>query len=150
MQAWRAHGGTMGVSMRGSVRRRLTNSPECMGLPIACWYIGLMMLFIPFPFSHIFHANSSSDVGRDPFPQGEVSCCKRTRVTKTDSSSLCTFRPSCHCSRLPSWASSTTCLTSAGGTNCQSRSSRRYRRYWSTIPKGASLRSSSLEWLEDG
>jgi UDP-N-acetylglucosamine--dolichyl-phosphate N-acetylglucosaminephosphotransferase len=61
------------VAVQGLVTKALTGSPECMGLPIACWYIGLMMLFIPFPFSHIFHADTSSDVGRDPFPQGEVS-----------------------------------------------------------------------------
>ncbi|ORY34213.1 glycosyl transferase family 4-domain-containing protein [Naematelia encephala] len=47
--------------------------PECLGLPIACWYIGLMMMFIPFPFSHIFSArDTDSSVGREAFPQTEL------------------------------------------------------------------------------
>ncbi|KAK1926073.1 putative UDP-N-acetylglucosamine-dolichyl-phosphate N-acetylglucosaminephosphotransferase [Papiliotrema laurentii] len=46
--------------------------PECMGLPLACWYIGLMMLFIPFPFSHIFEAQQNGSEGRESFPQGEL------------------------------------------------------------------------------
>jgi len=48
-----------------------------MGLPLACWYIGLMMMFIPFPFSHIIRRSDdvgkSDDVGREMFPLGEVS-----------------------------------------------------------------------------
>jgi UDP-N-acetylglucosamine--dolichyl-phosphate N-acetylglucosaminephosphotransferase len=44
--------------------------PECMGLPCAALYIGLMMLFIPFPFSHMFE-NGSGD--RHAFPHTEVS-----------------------------------------------------------------------------
>ena len=47
-----------------------------MGLPLACWYIGLMMLFIPFPFSHIFEAQQNGSEGRESFPQGEVSWTK--------------------------------------------------------------------------
>lgn len=44
------------------------DSPECLGLPIASLYILLMMLFIPFPFSHLFqHATEQA------FPKGEVS-----------------------------------------------------------------------------
>jgi len=50
-------------------------SPECLGLPVACWYIGLMMLFIPFAFSHLFTQHSRHEVGRETFPQGEVREC---------------------------------------------------------------------------
>ncbi|CAD6572102.1 MAG: tunicamycin resistance protein [Tremellales sp. Tagirdzhanova-0007] len=46
--------------------------PECLGLPIACWYIGLMMLFIPFPFSLLFDQDAGREVGREAFPQGEL------------------------------------------------------------------------------
>jgi UDP-N-acetylglucosamine--dolichyl-phosphate N-acetylglucosaminephosphotransferase len=59
--------------MHPSDKLGANTSPECMGLPLACWYIGLMMLFIPFPFSHIFHAQKTEDIGREVFPQGEVS-----------------------------------------------------------------------------
>jgi UDP-N-acetylglucosamine--dolichyl-phosphate N-acetylglucosaminephosphotransferase len=31
-----------------------------------------MMMFIPFPFSHMFHTSSSLSIGRETFPQGEV------------------------------------------------------------------------------
>lgn len=31
------------------------------------------MLFIPFPFSHLFAASNGHDVGREAFPLGEVS-----------------------------------------------------------------------------
>ncbi|ORX34755.1 glycosyl transferase family 4-domain-containing protein [Kockovaella imperatae] len=47
--------------------------PECMGLPLACWYIALMMLFIPFPFSHMFTPRKGEEVGRETFPQAELS-----------------------------------------------------------------------------
>jgi UDP-N-acetylglucosamine--dolichyl-phosphate N-acetylglucosaminephosphotransferase len=47
-------------------------SPECLGLPCASLYIALMMLFIPFPFSHIFAGSNGQHVGREYFPQGEV------------------------------------------------------------------------------
>lgn len=30
------------------------------------------MLFIPFPFSHLFHSANTSSVGREVFPRGEV------------------------------------------------------------------------------
>lgn len=41
-----------------------------MGLPCAALHIGLMMLFIPFPFSHMF---TNGSVGRHAFPHTEVS-----------------------------------------------------------------------------
>nr|ODN87642.1 UDP-N-acetylglucosamine-dolichyl-phosphate N-acetylglucosaminephosphotransferase [Cryptococcus depauperatus CBS 7841] len=41
--------------------------PECLGLPCASLYLVLMMLFIPFPFSHLFE-NGVVDV----FPQREL------------------------------------------------------------------------------
>ncbi|WRT63858.1 uncharacterized protein IL334_000783 [Kwoniella shivajii] len=48
--------------------------PECLGLPCASWYLGLMMLFIPFPFSHLFKSKSLlGDVGRpESFPHNEL------------------------------------------------------------------------------
>ncbi|RSH79991.1 tunicamycin resistance protein [Apiotrichum porosum] len=46
--------------------------PECLGLPLAAIYLGLMMMFIPFPFSHMFHTSSSLSIGRETFPQGEL------------------------------------------------------------------------------
>lgn len=51
-----------------------TCSPECLGLPMASLYIALMMLFIPFPFAHLFRvgARQQDPVGTEHFPQGEV------------------------------------------------------------------------------
>lgn len=46
--------------------------PECLGLPCASLYLLLMMLFIPFPFSHIFQTSSNHGIGREKFPTGEV------------------------------------------------------------------------------
>ncbi|KAI9635723.1 putative UDP-N-acetylglucosamine-dolichyl-phosphate N-acetylglucosaminephosphotransferase [Dioszegia hungarica] len=50
--------------------------PECLGLPIACLYILLMMLFIPFPFSHMFNSGRKGQieksVGRECFPTSEL------------------------------------------------------------------------------
>ncbi|EIW67939.1 hypothetical protein TREMEDRAFT_32854 [Tremella mesenterica DSM 1558] len=43
--------------------------PECLGLPCASLYILLMMLFIPFPFSHLFTPSSDSGVA---FSQQEL------------------------------------------------------------------------------
>lgn len=57
-----------GGSTKGGVE--LMVRPECLGLPIASLHIGLMMLFIPFPFSHLF---SNGPVGRHTFPHTEVS-----------------------------------------------------------------------------
>lgn len=48
------------------------SSPECLGLPCASLYLLLMMLFIPFPFSHIFQVAGNNGVGREKFPTGEV------------------------------------------------------------------------------
>ncbi|WWC85792.1 uncharacterized protein L201_000659 [Kwoniella dendrophila CBS 6074] len=44
--------------------------PECLGLPCASWYLALMMLFIPFPFSHLF--KSQTPLGPESFPQREL------------------------------------------------------------------------------
>ncbi|OCF59673.1 UDP-N-acetylglucosamine-dolichyl-phosphate N-acetylglucosaminephosphotransferase [Kwoniella mangroviensis CBS 10435] len=44
--------------------------PESLGLPCASWYLALMMLFIPFPFSHLFKSQSPS--GPESFPQREL------------------------------------------------------------------------------
>ncbi|KAK8845545.1 hypothetical protein IAR55_006260 [Kwoniella newhampshirensis] len=41
--------------------------PESLGLPCASWYIALMMLFIPFPFSHLFKGEAL-----EQFPQREL------------------------------------------------------------------------------
>ncbi|OXG20135.1 UDP-N-acetylglucosamine-dolichyl-phosphate N-acetylglucosaminephosphotransferase [Cryptococcus neoformans Tu401-1] len=41
--------------------------PESLGLPCASWYIALMMLFIPFPFSHLFQGGML-----EVFPQREL------------------------------------------------------------------------------
>ncbi|WVQ80861.1 hypothetical protein IAT38_002968 [Cryptococcus sp. DSM 104549] len=41
--------------------------PESMGLPCASLYIALMMLFIPFPFSHLFQGGALAT-----FPQSEL------------------------------------------------------------------------------
>ena len=74
MQAWWKNLWAVDVSARvQTVVEDTDASPECLGLPIACWYIALMMLFIPFPFSHIFGAQEST-VGREAFPQAEVGC----------------------------------------------------------------------------
>ena len=58
-----------------------------MGLPCAAIYLGCLMVFIPFPFSHYFEASLSNDgkgagiidgqlrdtVGTRTFPHQEVS-----------------------------------------------------------------------------
>ncbi|GMK56895.1 hypothetical protein CspeluHIS016_0307350 [Cutaneotrichosporon spelunceum] len=46
--------------------------PECLGLPCATLYLLLMMLFIPFPFSHIFQVAGNNGVGREKFPLREL------------------------------------------------------------------------------
>lgn len=43
-----------------------------MGLPCAALYIGLMMLFIPFPFSQIFANTAGGAVEREVFSIGDV------------------------------------------------------------------------------
>ncbi|WVQ93678.1 hypothetical protein IAU59_000754 [Kwoniella sp. CBS 9459] len=45
--------------------------PECLGLPCASLYLALMMLFIPFPFSHLFKSQYPLG-GPDSFPQREL------------------------------------------------------------------------------
>lgn len=117
---------------------------------MACWYIGLMMLFIPFPFSHIFQAQKNGDtVGREAFPQQEVGDFANERGL-TYPSSRCTSRRCYHCSRRPCSALSMTSSIFAGGTNCQYRSLQRYRRYWSTTLKGVSQRSFFQKSRVDG
>ncbi|WVR03627.1 hypothetical protein IAU60_000620 [Kwoniella sp. DSM 27419] len=44
--------------------------PECLGLPCSSFYLAMMMLFIPFPFSHMFKAQTP--LGPDAFPQREL------------------------------------------------------------------------------
>nr|XP_019014482.1 UDP-N-acetylglucosamine-dolichyl-phosphate N-acetylglucosaminephosphotransferase [Kwoniella pini CBS 10737]OCF53263.1 UDP-N-acetylglucosamine-dolichyl-phosphate N-acetylglucosaminephosphotransferase [Kwoniella pini CBS 10737] len=44
--------------------------PESLGLPCASLYLALMMLFIPFPFSHLFKSHSFSSP--ETFPQREL------------------------------------------------------------------------------
>ncbi|WWC58101.1 uncharacterized protein I303_100636 [Kwoniella dejecticola CBS 10117] len=49
--------------------------PESLGLPCASLYLALMMLFIPFPFSHLFKSplsSSDSALGPESFPQREL------------------------------------------------------------------------------
>lgn len=64
----------MDVSARSKLNATglMNTSPESLGLPCASLYIGLMMLFIPFPFSHLFHHANNSGVGQEVFPRGEV------------------------------------------------------------------------------
>jgi hypothetical protein len=61
----------MGVSyiLRCDLGCEADSRPECLGLPCAALHTGLMMLFIPFPFSHMFE-NGSGD--RHAFPHTEV------------------------------------------------------------------------------
>ena len=65
-----------------------TCSPEAIGLPCASLYILLLMLFIPFPFSHLLansparHVQSDDKthgVGQEAFPHNEV-CSRKARV----------------------------------------------------------------------
>ncbi|WVW81776.1 hypothetical protein I302_103773 [Kwoniella bestiolae CBS 10118] len=44
--------------------------PESLGLPCASLYLALMMLFIPFPFSHLF--KKQTPLGPETFPQQEL------------------------------------------------------------------------------
>jgi len=62
--------------------------PECLGLPCAALHIGLMMLFIPFPFSHMF-GNGKED--RHAFPHTEVSSRTLRLERKSDDSSHSTY-----------------------------------------------------------
>jgi hypothetical protein len=62
--------------------------PECLGLPCAALHIGLMMLFIPFPFSHMF-GNGKED--RHAFPHTEVSSLILTLKWEADDSLHSTY-----------------------------------------------------------
>ncbi|TXT04985.1 hypothetical protein VHUM_03805 [Vanrija humicola] len=57
---------------KGSNRNTGPWIPECLGLPCASLYLLLMMLFIPFPFSHIFQGTNGHGPGREAFPKGEL------------------------------------------------------------------------------
>jgi hypothetical protein len=107
-----------------------------LGLPCAALHIGLMMLFIPFPFSHMF-GNGKED--RHAFPHTEVSSRILRLGRKADDSSHFTSPRCCHYWSLRCWASLMIYSIFAGDTSYLFPSLRLYRLYWFIMLLAGSL-----------
>lgn len=121
--------------------------PECLGLPCAALHIGSMMLFIPFPFSHMF-GNGKED--RHAFPHTEVSSTILILKWKADCSSPSTSPSYSRYWWRRCWGSLMIYSIFVGHINCQSPSLRLYRLYWYIMLLGGSPVSSYLLRLGDG